>query len=111
MKKQSTCWALSIVLALLTWLPRSQAAEPVRYRDLNHHEFLKRWLVLSPLPVEADATSEPSEAVQKKAFATDLLAEAGGESGIRPGEGTVVKCGGKEHRWKIVASFHGTGLA
>ena len=48
MKKNLFC---VVALGLLTNLPAAKGGEPARYQELNHHDFLRRWLILSPLPV------------------------------------------------------------
>ena len=78
------------------------AAPPASYSNLQPDQFLKTWLVLAPIPVAAEKT--PDEARQKQAFAEDLLASVGGESGVQPEAGAKVIIAGKTFEWRVVSS-------
>lgn len=63
---------------------------------------MTKWLVLAPIPVSDEKS--PDEAAQKRAFANDLLASAGGEGRVQPMNGAKVAISGKDHTWRLVAS-------
>ena len=73
------------------------------YQGLQPDEFMKTWLILGPIPV-SDRETKPDEETQKKAFATDFLAEHGGESGIQPKPGLIHQIKGEEYTWQLVQS-------
>src|SRR5881396_1866832 len=72
------------------------------YHGLKPDEFMKRWMVLSPIPASTNAL--PNEAMQKAAFATDFLKSAGSETNIQPGVGKTTRIAGKDYAWRLVAS-------
>jgi hypothetical protein len=72
------------------------------YTGVKPDEFMKRWLVLGPIPVSAEQA--PDEDAQKKAFADDLLRPAAGESVVQPRAGAKVVIGGRSYEWRQVES-------
>jgi CubicO group peptidase (beta-lactamase class C family) len=90
------------VLLLLTLPVRVTAAETATYTGLKPDEFMRHWLVLGPVRIGREKS--PDEAAQKQAFADDLLAEAGGETGLAPKPGAKVKVAGTEFEWRAVTS-------
>ncbi len=74
------------------------------YQGLRANVFMKSWLVLGAIPVSQE--KEPDGEIQKKAFASDLLAEQGGETGIQPQPGLRHKISGKDYQWKPLLSDH-----
>lgn len=95
----------ALVLGLVGWsmlpLTTLHGAEAV-YTGLKPDNFMQDWLVLGPVPISDEKA--PDEAAQKKAFAEDWLAEAGGESGIRPEKGITIGIDGKQYAWRFVRS-------
>lgn len=79
------------------------AGTSATYSGLNPDEFMARWLVLKPIPVETKPW-RPDEAVQKAAFAKDWLAEQGGETGVHPSAGIVLKLGDLDRQWQLIES-------
>ena len=109
MRAPKTClkrWAAGTLAAMVICLagPNVIAADLPAYAGLKPDEFMKQWLVLKPIPVAAGKQSEPDEAAQKKAFAEDWLAAAGGEAKVRPAPGTKQKIGGQELEWQLIVS-------
>src|SRR5436309_9410578 len=92
--KQRAARTFAATLTCLAGL-NSVVAEPPTYTSLKPDEFMKRWLVLKPIPV-AEKKAEPTEAAQKKAFAEDWLTSAGGEAKVRPTRGMKQKIADKE---------------
>src|SRR2546426_180013 len=86
-------WLVAMVLVAGTESIRAGEASSAVYRGLKRDEFMKRWLVLSPIAVGQEG--EPDEGAQKKAFATDLLKPAGGEVGVAPAAGQTASIDGK----------------
>ncbi len=74
------------------------------YSGLPADEFLKRWLILGPLPVTDNKAQSPDEATQKKAFETDFLAPCGGEDQVFSASPPPCSIGGQPYKWKLVAS-------
>jgi CubicO group peptidase (beta-lactamase class C family) len=93
----SVC-SLGNLVGLNAW----SADEPAHYTGLKPDEFLKRWLVLGPIPVSNE--DAPDEAAQKTAFARDWLATDGGESALRPQSGDNVTAGGTNLTWRLLNS-------
>jgi CubicO group peptidase (beta-lactamase class C family) len=85
-----------IGLVLLSTL--AAAGEGATYVGLPNDAFMREWLVLTPIPVSA--APAPDEAAQKEAFATDLLAAAGGETGVLAKAGARVKIAGADYEWR-----------
>ncbi|HEY2951294.1 MAG TPA: serine hydrolase, partial [Verrucomicrobiae bacterium] len=63
---------------------------------------MKRWLVLSPIPVSTN--TQPDDTAQTSAFAMVFLKSAGGEAGVRPAAGQRAPVGDKDYEWRLVAS-------
>jgi hypothetical protein len=84
------------------------AEKTALYRGLQTNQFMKCWLVLAPLPVFPGAAKADDEAAQKKAFATDFLAEHGGEAGIQPEPEALLRIGGNDLAWRLVESKNDT---
>jgi CubicO group peptidase (beta-lactamase class C family) len=101
-QRTSPASVLAAALLLLGVTVRVTAAENATYTGLKPDEFMRRWLVLGPLPVSNEKS--PDETAQKKAFADDLLTEAGGEPGVAPRAGAKVKVGGTQFEWRAVTS-------
>ena len=78
------------------------AAGEATYNGVQPDQFMKRWLILKPIPVAAKGT--PGTAAQKKAFAEDQLAALGREAKAQPSPGMKVTIGGKEYEWRLVES-------
>jgi CubicO group peptidase (beta-lactamase class C family) len=92
MKAPGFVLALSLVLSIASTLN-------IRGADLAGAPFT--WLILSPIPVVANGRNElADDANHAKAFAADLLAEAGGEARIMPRLGGKVSAQGVEREWK-----------
>src|SRR5262245_56099814 len=81
-----TRWTLIAATPFASWgaALSAFAADQPAYAGLKPDEFMKRWLILKPIPVAPSKQGEPDEAAQKKAFAEDLLTGAGGEAKVRP---------------------------
>lgn len=77
-------------------------AQEARYAGLDPDRFMRRWLVLGPIPI-GEAESPDAEA-QRAAFDSDRLAEAGGESGVQPAEGKKVDPKGRSIEWRRLDS-------
>ena len=95
----------SLCSACLLWiLGTALAQNPASYQGIQKGDFMKRWLVLGPIPITPDSASKPDEEFQKKAFATDWLASHGGETGIVPTSSATLTISGKSYRWQAVES-------
>src|SRR2546422_4567370 len=80
----------------------AQATEGALYRGVQTNQFMKRWLLLAPIAVFAgDAKADDQEA-QKKAFASDLLADSGGEAAAQPRPGQTLKVTGTSLTWRLI---------
>src|SRR5262249_16009932 len=88
---------LAGVLLLMTRTLLQAAESTAVYDGLNNNQFMKRWLVLSPIPVSTEAS--PDETTQEKAFATDYVATT-----VQPKAGETTQIDGKEYRWRLVDS-------
>jgi len=77
------------------------ASESASYQGLQQDKFMTKWLTLGPIPI-SEGESNPSEEVQKEAFAADFLAEQDGESAIHPEPGLVHKIGDEEYTWQLI---------
>ena len=104
MLRQATSWARVFTFAILIAIHAVKGGEPPCYKELNHHEFFRRWVILSPLPVLSGATNAVTEEVQKQAFAFDHLTWDGGESGVQPKDGTTIKVNNQDFQWQLVES-------
>jgi CubicO group peptidase (beta-lactamase class C family) len=93
-----------LLLAALLPLTSLRSAESPVYHGVKPDEFLKNWLILKPIPVSPDKNGSPDESAQKRAFAQDWLAEAGGEAKLQTYAGMKQKIGGRELEWKVVES-------
>src|SRR3989442_15380767 len=92
-KRYTACLALAAGMALSSLLARGGASPT--YAALKPDEFIKNWLILKPIPVQAQE-SAPSEEMQTKAFAQDWLLSQGGEAKIQPRPGLKQKVGDRE---------------
>ena len=63
--------AVLMLVGLMLLMSAAVAAGSAAYTGVKPDEFMKRWLVLGPIPVSTDRS--PDEDAQKKAFADDLL--------------------------------------
>ena len=76
-----------LVATALLSAPASLLAQTVpRYAGPPTDVFLKRWLLLGPIPLQ-DKTAQPSDAemeeeAQRKVFDSDMLASCGGETQV-----------------------------
>src|SRR5208282_3500756 len=91
-------------LALLLSAASLSASDPATYAGLKPDEFLRDWLVLKSIPVSAEQAGQPTEEVQKKAFAEDSLKGVGGEAKARPRVGLKQRIGERELEWKSIQS-------
>jgi len=91
-----------LTLALLLGAPLLEAA--AQLNTAKPDEFIKSWLVLKSIPVSSNASQDPSEAAQKKAFAQDWLNEVGGEAKIHPRVGEKQKIGDRQLEWQSINS-------
>jgi CubicO group peptidase (beta-lactamase class C family) len=91
-------------LGLLLSAASLSAGEPAVYTGLKPNEFMRNWLVLTPLPVSAERSGEPAEEVQKRAFAEDSLAALGAEAKARPRSGLKETLGKWQGEWKSITS-------
>src|ERR1035441_9876782 len=89
-------WVCCHTLALLLSAASMSASDPATYAGLKPDEFMRNWLVLKPIPVSAGKSGEPSEEVQKKAFAEDSLKGQGGEAKAHPRTGLKQRGGESE---------------
>lgn len=105
MKSRTAAWLLAAPLVLSS---AAAAGTPARetgrvgYAAPAAGVFFRSWLVLAPIPV-AEA-KEPEPAIQKQAFAKDLLADAGGETAVAPAPGQTIQVAGKQLGWRRVES-------
>jgi CubicO group peptidase (beta-lactamase class C family) len=101
---RAAAWTIVMAVAILT----SAQAKPeiASYQGLPANEFMKSWLVLGAIPVAQE--KEPDDEIQKKAFASDFLADQGGETGVQPQPGLTHKIFGKDYQWKSFQSDHDT---
>ena len=95
---------LAAALGLLSASSFARAAQVEPYRGLQPDQFMKRWLVLKSIPVPHEPQKPPTEEEQKRAFARDWLASAGGETGIRPAPGMEMKIDNKPFAWRLIDS-------
>jgi CubicO group peptidase (beta-lactamase class C family) len=91
-------------LAMLLSAASLSASDPATYAGLKPDEFMRNWLVLKSIPVSAEKSGEPTEEVQKKAFAEDSLKGQGGEAKVHPRPGLKQTVGGRELKWESVES-------
>ncbi|MBD3182945.1 serine hydrolase [Candidatus Poribacteria bacterium] len=70
------------------------------YENPEAGVFMTRWLLLGPIPVPHDETSEK----EKTYFEKDLMEEYNGEAEIKPESGTEVKIDGETYTWKYYIS-------
>ncbi len=75
-----------------------------RYPGFAADVYLKRWLVLGPIPLADDKTPSPDEEAQRKAFDIDFLAACGGETQLFPASPPACSIGGREYKWQSVES-------
>ena len=92
------------MLVLLLSAAELSASEAATYTGLKPDEFMRNWLVLKSIPVAPGTSSEPSEEVQKKAFALDSLNLLGGEAMARPRPGLKQRIGALELVWESIDS-------
>src|SRR5664279_1871050 len=91
-------------LVLLLGAGSLSASDAATYAGLKPDEFMRDWLVLKPIPVSAEKSGEPTEEVQKKAFAEDSLKGQGGEAKAHPRTGLKQRIGERELAWESVNS-------
>jgi CubicO group peptidase (beta-lactamase class C family) len=72
------------------------------YSGLAPDAFLKRWMVLGPIPISSGGTTAPDQEAQRKAFDGDLLLPCGGEALLRVDPAPVCSIGGREYRFTLV---------
>ena len=94
---------LTLVLVAVLFASALQvlAADAPVYSGLQPGQFMRRWLVLKPIPFAGR-----DEAAERQALAEDYLAAAGGEEKIRPHAGLKQKIGGQELVWQRLDSPH-----
>jgi CubicO group peptidase (beta-lactamase class C family) len=93
----------TVALLYLNCVAPAIAADSASYRGLKPDQFMRRWLVLKPIPAP-NKEGAPDEAVQEQAFAWDLLAAQGGEARLHPHSGLKVKAGDSELEWRLVVA-------
>jgi hypothetical protein len=94
-------------LGFVCFLGLSDAAlaqSAASYNGIQKDSFMRRWLVLGPIPIAPESASKPDEESQKKAFEKDWLAPYGGEPGIAPSSSAELMILGKPYRWQAVES-------
>jgi CubicO group peptidase (beta-lactamase class C family) len=91
-----------MLIGLMLLASAGRAAETARYTGAKPDEFMKRWLVLGPIPVSGEPS--PDEDAQKKAFAHDLLSASGGEPVVQARAGAGIAIGGQNYEWRQVDS-------
>ena len=74
------------------------AQNPASYEGIKKDDFMRRWLVLEPIPITAESSSKPDEEAQKKAFEKDWLGPYGGETRIAPSLNRELAISGKSYR-------------
>src|SRR5690349_23205210 len=94
----ATCFAGLLVAAHC-----SIAGTSATYSGLQPDDFMTRWLVLKPIPVQTKPWL-PDEPAQKAAFSKDWLVTQGGETGVHPSPGMALKVGELEREWRLVES-------
>ncbi len=96
-----------LALAVLSSVEVAQAADPATYSGSKPDEFLRRWLILAPVPVAGEGKSTPDDAAQKKAFAEDGFTGRDATE-VQPRVGAKQTVGGKELEWRLVESKENT---
>ena len=91
---------VAIILAGISTLLWASDGPSAIYQGLKANEFMKTWLVLSPIPLVTNAQPDMS----RKAFDTDFLKLGGGETGVQPKVGQAVQVAGKHYEWRLVKS-------
>ena len=86
------------------WRPLLASGSGARYVGLKANEALRSWLVLAPIPIAPGDAGAPDEDAQKRAFASDLLAPAGGEAAVAPKAGQKVTIAGSGYEWRLVTA-------
>lgn len=74
--------------------------ETAFYQDLQVDRFMKKWLVLGPIPVPQSKLGP----LEQEAFAFDFLKDHGGESAIHPIPGSTCQVESKEYQWQFIHS-------
>jgi CubicO group peptidase (beta-lactamase class C family) len=99
-------WTVRLTLVWLLSVRAGAGAEATgnTNADLTPDVFMRKWLILGPVPVAGKGAGEPNEAEQKKAFAEDWFAGHGGAAGVAPVAGMKQKVGGRELEWRWVES-------
>lgn len=82
----------------------AQAEGTAVYAGLPTNAFLHRWLVLGRIPVFAGEARPDDEAAQKAAFATDRLADHGGEAAVTPDPLRAFTVRGQTLIWRLLNS-------
>jgi len=98
---------LALLVASTFSLPSSFAAgdsETASYPNLRPNQFMRTWLVLSPISVLAkpEDGGKPADVTQREAFDRDFLSQQGGETGGTPTPGQKIAIGGKDYEWRLV---------
>ena len=91
-------------LTLLLSVASLSASDPAIYSGLKPDDFMRNWLVLKSIPVSVEKSGEPTEEVQRQAFAEDLLKGQGGEAKARPRDGLKQMIGERELKWESIES-------
>ncbi len=102
--RKSTLWTAGLALALVASARAVSAADAPPPDDLAPDHFIKRWLILAPVPVAGKGAAEPDEAAQKQAFADDWFAPQGGAAEVKPRAGLKQKAGGQDLEWRLEQS-------
>jgi len=72
----------------------------VIYDGLARDQFMKKWLILDPIPIEANGDSNaPSEQIQEDVFAADQIDVSNFQ--------TTVNVSGKDHEWLLLEHKYG----
>ena len=95
---------MATFLGLSAGLPHAAAAQFEPYRGLKPDQFMTRWLELKSIPVPHEPQKAPAEEDQRRAFARDWLASAGGETGVRPTPGMQMTIDNKPFTWRLLDS-------
>ncbi len=132
------CYIMVLILLLIGngYMPNAEESTVERdsfvYTDLPRKEYMNRWLICGPFPVNASYTAEKLQTdpsykspltIQKifqlhenkiissnnalqqvRVFDCDLLAKHGGESEIRPQEGLTHHYNNSEYTWRFYQS-------
>jgi hypothetical protein len=103
-RKVFVCFLMILASVLLTGLSAILSQENAVYQGVNKNEFMKKWLIIGPVPIPSTKDVAPEEAVQKKAFGTDLLNSCGGENGPAASLERTCSIYGKSYSWQLLQS-------